>query len=389
VKYDGKPKYHKMKLNLKHPVLLAGLGIVVILVLSVVFSETFGAEPNPTGNPIGGGPGYARIISPTDVSVKYVVSTKDQLLTALAGAQPGEVIFVQGTAVIDMTGTPSVTIPAGVTLVSDRGRAGSAGALLKRTENLNGGWEEPMFIVGGDNVRVTGLRLEGEMYPQDYGNKTGETYESNYLVGIYAENRKGFEVDNCELYGWAWSTISLRQNSIAPIPYIHHNYIHHNQARGEGYGVNLYGGNALIEANIFDYNRHAITGAGLAGEKYEARYNIVLGNGNAIGGHHFDVHAYPPGQKETVDSIAGYEYKIHHNTFELTGLPCIGIRALPQKGVWIDHNIFKMSYDEPPVFQRYAGTFGRIYMTRNYIGKHGAEPELVPGEDIWYLDPPV
>ena len=56
--------------------------------------------------------------------------------------------------------------------------------------------------------------------------------------------------------------ISLRQKANAPIPYIHHNYIHHNQARGEGYGVNLYGGNALIEANIFDYNRHDVTGAG-------------------------------------------------------------------------------------------------------------------------------
>ena len=86
-------------------------------------------------------------------------------------------------------------------------------ALLKRTKNLNGGWEEPMLIVGGDNVRVTGLRLEGEMYPQDYGNDdvyAGSINERYYLVGIYAQNKKGFEVDNCELYGWAWSTISLR-----------------------------------------------------------------------------------------------------------------------------------------------------------------------------------
>ena len=378
-----------MELNLKNPVLLAGLVIAGILVLSVVFSETFGAEPNPTGNPIGGGPGYSRIISPTDASVKYIVSTKDQLLTALARAQPGEVIFVPGDANIDMTGTPSAMIPAGVTLASDRGLAGSAGGLLSRTQNLNGGWEEPMFIAGGDYVRVTGLRLQGEMYPQDYGNKAGETFESDYLVGIYVENKTGFEIDNCEMYGWAWSCVSLRQNSNAPIPYMHHNYIHHNQARGEGYGINLYGGNALIEANLFDYNRHDITGAGMAGEQYEARYNRILGHGNAIGASHFDVHAYPPGQKETVDSIAGYEYKIHHNTFESTELPCIGIRALPQKGVWIEHNIFKTTYDEPPVFQRYAGTFGGMYMTRNYIGKNGAEPVLVPDEDIWYLHPPV
>ena len=81
--------------------------------------------------------------------MKYVVSTKAELLTALKSAKAGETVFVRGTAVIDMTGTPSVTIPAGVTLASDRGRAGSAGGLLKRTQNLNGGWEEPMFIAGG------------------------------------------------------------------------------------------------------------------------------------------------------------------------------------------------------------------------------------------------
>ena len=34
-------------------------------------------------------------------------------------------------------------------------------------------------------------------------------------------------------------------------------------------------GTALIEANIFDYYRHAIAGSGLPGTGYEARYNFV------------------------------------------------------------------------------------------------------------------
>ena len=106
-----------------------------------------------------------RIITGTEAGVKYSVSTKAELLTALKSAKAGEIVFVKKSAVIDMTGTPSVTIPAGVTLAGDRGLAGSSGALIKRVKNLNGGWEEPMFIAGGDNVRVTGLRLEGEMYP--------------------------------------------------------------------------------------------------------------------------------------------------------------------------------------------------------------------------------
>ncbi len=298
----------------------------------------YGADCNPTGNPIGGGAGYTRIITGTEASVKYVVSTKTELLAALKSAKAGETVFVRGNAVIDMTGTPDTTIPAGVTLASDRGLAGSAGGLLKRTKNLNGGWEEPMLIVGGDNVRITGLRLEGEMFPQDYGNNEvypGSINERYYLVGIFAENRKGLEVDNNEMYGWAWSSLSLRQNSAAPIPYIHHNSIHNNQARGEGYGINLYGGNALIEANLFDYNRHDVTGAGMAGEQYEARYNHILGHGNAIGAAHFDVHQ----DEETGTGAAGSKYLIHHNTVDTGIVATVHIRARPTIGVYVDHNV--------------------------------------------------
>jgi PKD repeat protein len=354
----------------------------------ILTGNCFGAEAcNPTGNPIGGGSGYTRSIAGTEASVKYSVSTKAELLTALKSAKAGETVFVRGNAVIDMTGTPSVTIPAGVTLASDRGRAGSAGALLKRTKNLNGGWEEPMFIAGGDYVRVTGLRLQGEQYPQDYGNDDvydGSISERYYLVGIYAENRKGFEVDNCEMYGWAWSCVSLRQNSAAPIPYIHHNYIHHNQARGEGYGVNLYGGNALIEANIFDYNRHAITGAGHAGEKYEARYNIVLGNGDAIGGHHFDVH-----QDEDGGDFAGDKYLIHHNTFRKATdggnlLASVAIRQRPTTGMYVYNNLFEAvsteTEDGVPIWER--DSTQNMFATNNkWMGK------IYPSNSgiVWFL----
>jgi len=276
-------------------------------------------------------------------------------------------VFVKGNAVIDLTETPSVTIPEGVTLASDRGLMGSFGALIKRTKNLNGNYEEPMFIADGDNVRVTGLRLQGEMYVQDYGNKKGETSQQYYLVGIYAENKKGFEVDNCELYGWAWSTISLRGNTNTPIPYIHHNYIHHNQARGEGYGVNLYGGNALIEANLFDYNRHDVTGAGMTGEQYEARYNRHLGHGNAIGAANYDVHQ----DEETGTGLAGNLFKIHHNTIDGGIIAMVQVRGMPKTGMYIDHNIINSVASDTgvtgdkPIFQTSAGT-GNMFVTDNY-----------------------
>jgi hypothetical protein len=199
-------------------------------------------------------------------------------------------------------------------------------------------------------------------------------------VGIFAGNRKGFEVDNCELYGWAWATISLRENTNTPIPFIHHNYIHHNQARGEGYGICMYGGKALIEANLFDNNRHDVTGAGISGESYEVRYNHVLGNGNPIGASHFDVHQ----DEETGTGYAGNVYKIHHNTVEPSIPMAVGICAIPQTGVYVDHNIFKGSITDSeggvPIFQ--AGGKGKMFVTDNYW-----KDELHDGDEIvWYLD---
>jgi PKD repeat protein len=342
-------------------------GYIAATSAAVVGSGEFGASVNPTGNPIGGGAGYSKIISGTEASVKYTVSTKAELLTALRSAKSGEIVFVKKSAVIDMTGTASVTIPAGVTLASDRGLAGSSGALIKRTKNLNGGWEEPMFIAGGDNVRVTGLRLEGEMYPQDYGNNAvypGSISEQYYLVGLFANGVKNFVVDNNEMRGWAWSSVSLRQCSSA---YIHHNYIHHNQARGEGYGVNLYGGNALIEANLFDYNRHDVTGAGMSGEQYEARYNRHLGHGNAIGATNYDVHQ----DEETGTGLAGNLFKIHHNTIDGGVIALLQVRGVPKTGMYVDHNIINSVASDTgvtgnkPIFQTSAGT-GNMFVTQNY-----------------------
>ena len=259
-----------------------------ITLSSLQAGDCYGAEAcNPTGNPLGGGAGYTRIITEKDSRVKYVVSTRDQLVTALKNAKSGEVVFVKGSAVIDMTGTPNNVIPAGVIVASDRGNGGSQGALIKYTSNNNGRYGTSLFVAGGNNVRVTGLRLEGEMLPQD-GTGNGE---ANYLVAISVRNKAGLEVDNCEIRGWAWSCVTSADSTGT---YIHHNYLHHNQARGEGYGADIYGGDMLVEANIFNYNRHYIAAGGYPGESYEARYNLVRGDGHPIGSHHFDVHACNP-----------------------------------------------------------------------------------------------
>jgi hypothetical protein len=105
---------------------------------------------------------------------------------------------------------------------------------------------------------------------------------------------------------------------------------------GYTYGVNVGGGDILVEANIFDYNRHSFSGDGDAGEKAEVRYNIHLGHGYYNGGSHFDVHENQLGE----GIFAGDYYLFHHNTVvDIPGHgrtvePAFHIRENPATGAY-------------------------------------------------------
>jgi hypothetical protein len=183
--------------------------------------------------------------------------------------------------------------------------------------------------------------------------------------GILLREYRGLEVDNCEIWGWSWAGIALRITTGSGNANIHHNYIHHCQDSNVGYGVAVTGGTAVIEANLFDYTKHAVTGSGHVGEGYEVRYNTYLSHTT---GHVFDVHAYI--NPSDGQSIAGDTYKIHHNTVLATDNFAVGIRAVPTTGVWVDHNRFQINTryggNDPPVYQ--SGGNGRMFVTQNLIG---------------------
>ena len=317
--------------------------------------NTYGADANPTGNPVGGGDGYTKIVSRS--SADFIVDTTSELVSALSSAQSGDIVWVEENANIDMS-SRTTTIRAGVTLASNRGEDGSNGGRIYQTSAGS-----RLFTIGGQNVKITGLRLEG---PQKDTSASGSTN-----VGIYTTYRN-LEVENCEIFGWGNAAIGIVGTGGSDMKtgaYIHHNYIHHNQVAGLGYGVCLSsGGVALVEANYFDYCRHAITGAGMAGDGYEARYNICGPNWITTSPHNFDMHGVASGST----TIAGDTIKIHHNTFMGTTsqMPtCIAIRGVPRDGAYIDHNWFYFTRDSP-VWQ--TGGKSGISMTNNLIGANKA-----------------
>ncbi|HBN85960.1 MAG TPA: hypothetical protein DDZ89_19205, partial [Clostridiales bacterium] len=222
--------------------------------------KTYGAIPDE--NPIGGGIGYEDIIK----KGKYNVSTADELVDALKKVKSGDTIFVNGEAKIDMTDfcmaeNYVITLPDNVILASDRGYEGSKGGMIYTTAIRS----RPL-IQAGNNVRITGLVIQGpDPMIRDWKNKAMGT-------GISSEN-DGLTVDNCEISGFNDASVKLSGGENHVIRY---NYIHHNRSINAGHGVFIQGATALIENNLFNYNRNSVAGTHTQGTGLEVRNNIFL-----------------------------------------------------------------------------------------------------------------
>jgi len=313
-------------------------------------NSVFGAQSNPTKDPIGGGKGYSRITTSKD----YVVKTYEELIASLKKATSGQVVYIADDVELDITGKEKIVVPAGVTIASGRGQGSSQGALLY-TNDLAA---SPMLLVAGQKVRITGIRLQGpdqerrtEQMQKLY--EQGQYYSIPNSDGIICEH-PDLEVDNCELWGWSHAAVFLNRG--ASNAHIHHNHIHHNQRSGLGYGVCLDQANALIEGNLFDWCRHHIAGTGSPGTSYEARYNLVLENANS---HSFDMHGGADRGDGT--DIAGDSILIHHNTFRATSVPAVVIRGRPTLSAEIHHNWFLHPDAQKAILQTNAAGNMNIY----------------------------
>jgi hypothetical protein len=299
-------------------------------------AETFGCEANPTGDPIGGGPGYRDIKTKGDVTVKTVI----ELLAALKQAKPGQVVFLPDKVELDLTGKQGLEIPAGVTLAGTRGLNGSLGARIFTTLRTT----SPLMRTTGDDTRVTGLRFEGPYA----GSERIPTFAQGLSIA-----HDGCAVDNCEIYNWNCVGIGVGGGGTVRI---HHNFIHHCQLSGYGYGVCTGRANTFIIANKFDWCRHDIASGGSPGDCYEAAWNLVLPNATS---HRFDMHGGSDRGDNT--EIAGDWMEIHHNTFQGKHRAVV-IRGVPSQGANIHHNWFAAPAKETV----FTGGNTRIY--RNVYG---------------------
>lgn len=268
--------------------------------------------------PLGGGKGYERIYTSGD----YTVNDASSLISALSKAKSGQTVFIDGNAKIDLTGY-DITVPAGVTLASDRGRvladgSVSSGAMLYTTVRE----KETVFL--SENSAFCGITLVGADTERhmthlsrglnDEGTRYTDYYYSLPLTRGISINGDGAEVANCEISGFSEAGVYVRASVDVTV---HHCFIHHNQRNGYGYGVVLYGA-AYVElyADLFNFDRHAIAADGAANSGYIAHDNVHAGT--AIY-HIFDAHG--GGDRGDGTQIACERIEMYNNAFLSDKIP--------------------------------------------------------------------
>ncbi len=310
----------------------------------------------------GGGVDYPDVVDPT-WPVVTMVSTDTELVDALAAAQPGDILYIDDDAAIDLTEEASVCVPDGVWLAGGRGVDGSPGGLIFVTET----WKRPVLSVCGDDVRITGFRLIGadsdecpDAWPDSCsGDITGDSNCRDCeeaSIGIQVNGYDRLEIDNMELAGWSYAA-SWFVDSVDN--QVHHSHIHHTQRQGLGYGVVLTrGGDELVTVDIawnrFDYNRHVVAGSGEPGQDYDAHDNLVLEH--AIS-HVFDMH----GENENTDNgseLAGGDIRIHDNTVLPSDQYALVVRGRPDHGSWLyDNCLARADVDSAARQTNFTGNF--------------------------------
>jgi len=301
--------------------------------------------------------GAARALASTAVAVQIppaVTITSDTQvgLFVQAIATPGQRIEIQNHVTLDLSYKDYLYIAPGVQIIGGRSTTDPGPRLFTTTFPLR------LFLIGSqyqyneaDNVRISGIRLEGA----ELGNADADAEGS---VGITVYSSVNVEIDNNEISGWRGSAVDVRDpwgrinlanfNAVR----VHDNFIHHNQHyRREGYGVSVgESGYALIEQNVFDYNRHAIaTHNGGDANGYYAERNLVLANGGVNGlplpyawhTHIFDVHGTEScWGAELYCGDAGEKFVFRDNTILYTEGTAIKVRGRPAIEAWADHNVF-------------------------------------------------
>ncbi len=344
---------------------------------------------------------------------------EDALQQGLDGTLKGPIIVAKN---IELTGKRRLTLSSGVQLIGWSG-LGRRPILWTRTASFKDPVTEKdlgysLFEVWGNGVRVGGIHFWGPAQTDInrsssqapvsaitvFQHKAQEPVPDESGIPRVTGQSSGLSVviADCEFNEWTDSGVQVisdptqqprrhvkspeEWNPDWPLPTeeektrVERNYFHHIATEGHGYGVSVNGGTyAVIEGNVFDFNRHAVTSDGYAKCGYTARFNYVLQGGYREGGvdthvvgtvgsyynQHFDVHGSAGGN----GGWAGEKFEIAFNTIRgdqsyhagFSTRPALSLRGTPETSLHFSNNVLVHdSHDDALSFK--GGVPGRFVL---------------------------
>lgn len=286
----------------------------------------------------------------------FITRSNQQALLIQALATPSTTVWVANEVNMDLSYRESIVIANGVSLRG--GRTARIPGPRLFTTTMPGALFK---AYAADNVRISGLRIEGAVM----GIGDGDLSRGIQLIAC-----NNSMVDNNEISGWTGVGVDVTDddalNRIDPVRnpetiHIRENFIHHNQYVGKfGYGVAIGpGAYAVVERNVFDWNRHAIASNGRIDTGYRAYTNLVLEHGGyhrdwPIYGwthtHQFDMHGTDNCGIADIwsDALyncgdAGHDVYLRGNSFLYTASAAFKLRGTPAvhpTGAFVYDNVF-------------------------------------------------
>lgn len=345
----------------------------------------------------------------TDRSKKILIQALDE---------GGHIITLSPNVDLDLSGHQYIPIAGNTTLKGTRNAQNYGPRLFTTTR------PQALFVIVDNNITLEGFRLHGPDF--------GLTDEGD-PKGLVINSAVGITIKNMDIAGWNIAGIYIRDQyeriSSPEEIKISDSFFHHNQHSpgGNGYGIAVkHGAKALIERNVFDFNRHAIASEGAPGTGYVAQHNLVLKGGGVhcldvgpidfICGHthQFDVHgsknrgqaniggqwAFGCWDTDTLDTgqyncgPAGESFHIIANAFQYTKDNAFKLRGTPTDGAYVHNNIFAHGDIDDAVYQEETGlvlwanttgvdTFGQ-YGVCDFDGDGTDDLFLATGVSWWY-----
>jgi hypothetical protein len=307
-------------------------------------------------------PGGFTTLGPVTVTVRlpnpvYITGSTREWARVLIQAlgEANKTIILASNVDLDIGEHNAIPIAQGVTVRGTRTARTLGPRVFTKTRPRNN-----LFNVTGDNVKIQGFRLHGP----DFDSVDCDNCDIPYAIRI--NNNIGIQIANMELAGWSGGAIMVNEEGLerrirretAGAVWIHDNFFHHNLHHGQfGYGVDVgHGAYALIERNVFDFNRHAITAGGDAGTGYFARRNLILKGGTGEGAcfgpfcvttQEFDVHGTDnciiPLPVDQGCGQAGEFFEMTENAFQYAIGYSIKVRGNPTIGAVVASNVFANS----------------------------------------------